>query len=104
LRLLLFGARGGHHRVMLFLEAQRVAALFKAHDERLVRESAPHALDQRKLIEITRRARAEIATVLAQDVGEAPRDPDAPVHEAGGEPSPLARPSPRPAGIDSDAV
>ena len=52
-------------------EAQRVASLFKAHDERLVRESAPHALDQRKLIDITRRARAEIANVLAQDVGEA---------------------------------
>src|SRR5688572_22803421 len=32
-------------------EAQRVAALFKAHDERLVRESAPHALDQSKLID-----------------------------------------------------
>jgi monovalent cation:proton antiporter-2 (CPA2) family protein len=55
-------------------EAQRVAALFKAHDEQLVRESAPHALDQRKLIDITRRARAEIANVLAQDVGDAKRD------------------------------
>ena len=52
-------------------EAQRVASLFKAHDERLVRESAPHALDQRKLIDITRRARAEIANVLAQDAGDA---------------------------------
>jgi monovalent cation:proton antiporter-2 (CPA2) family protein len=76
-------------------EAQRAAALFEAHDERLVRESAPHLKDQRKLIDITRRARAEIANVLAQDVGDA-RGADAP---AGGQPStpradPLARPPP----------
>jgi voltage-gated potassium channel Kch len=51
--------------------AERAAALFKAHDEQLVRESAKHRLDQRKLIDITRRARAEIANVLAQDVGDA---------------------------------
>jgi monovalent cation:proton antiporter-2 (CPA2) family protein len=57
-------------------EAQRAAALFKAHDEQLVRESAKHQLDQRKLIDITRTARAEIANVLARDVGEAKRDPD----------------------------
>jgi len=56
-------------------EAQRVASLFTAHDERLVRESAPHALDQSKLIDISRRGRAEIANVLAQDVGEAKGDP-----------------------------
>ena len=79
-------------------EAQRAAALFKAHDEQLVRESAPHLKDQRKLIDITRRARAEIANVLAQDVGEARRDVarggDAPGQEAG-ESSPPA-PGPKP--------
>jgi voltage-gated potassium channel Kch len=58
-------------------EAQRVASVFKAHDERLVREAAPHALDQSKLIDISRRGRAEIANVLAQDAGEAKGDPDA---------------------------
>ncbi len=57
-------------------EAQRAAALFKAHDEQLVRESAAHQLDQSKLIDISRSARAEIANVLARDVGEAKRDPD----------------------------
>ena len=57
-------------------EAQRAAALFKAHDEQLVRESAEHQLDQRKLIDISRSARAEIANVLARDVGEVKRDPD----------------------------
>jgi voltage-gated potassium channel Kch len=68
-------------------EAQRAAALFEAHDERLVRESAPHLEDQRKLIDIARRARAEIANVLAQDVGEgtgdAARDAAAPAPRAG---------------------
>ncbi|HEX7238524.1 MAG TPA: monovalent cation:proton antiporter-2 (CPA2) family protein [Gammaproteobacteria bacterium] len=64
-------------------EAQRVASLFKAHDERLVRESAPHALDQSKLIDISRRGRAEIANVLAQDVGEAGGDPGGANEEAG---------------------
>ena len=57
-------------------EAQRAAALFKAHDEQLVRASAAHQLDQTKLIDISRTARAEIANVLAQDVGEKNRDPD----------------------------
>ncbi|HXS79778.1 MAG TPA: monovalent cation:proton antiporter-2 (CPA2) family protein [Gammaproteobacteria bacterium] len=57
-------------------EAQRAAALFKAHDERLVRASAAHQLDQTKLIDIARAGRAEIANVLAQDVGEKNRDPD----------------------------
>jgi monovalent cation:proton antiporter-2 (CPA2) family protein len=57
-------------------EAQRAAALFKAHDEQLVRVSAAHQLDQTKLIDISRTARAEIANVLAQDVGEKIRDPD----------------------------
>ena len=57
-------------------EAQRAAALFKAHDEQLVRASASHQLDQTKLIDISRTARAEIANVLAQDVGETHRDPD----------------------------
>jgi monovalent cation:proton antiporter-2 (CPA2) family protein len=57
-------------------EAQRAAALFKAHDERLVRESAPHRLDQTKLIDISRQSRAEIANVLARDAGEGERDPD----------------------------
>ena len=51
-------------------EAQRAAALFKAHDEQLVRESAAHQLDQTKLIDISRTARAEIANVLARDVGQ----------------------------------
>jgi monovalent cation:proton antiporter-2 (CPA2) family protein len=50
-------------------DAVRAAALFKAHDEQLVRASAAHHLDQRKLIDITRAARAEIANVLAQDIG-----------------------------------
>jgi len=57
-------------------EAQRAASLFKAHDEQLVRESAKHQLDQRKLIDISRSGRAEIANVLARDVGEAKRDTD----------------------------
>jgi monovalent cation:proton antiporter-2 (CPA2) family protein len=57
-------------------EAQRAAALFKAHDEQLVRESAEHQLDQRKLIDISRSGRAEIANVLARDIGEAKRDAD----------------------------
>ena len=57
-------------------EAQRAAALFKAHDERVVRESAAHQLDQSKLIDISRQSRAEIAYVLAHDVGEAKRDAD----------------------------
>ena len=57
-------------------EAQRAAALFKAHDERLVRESAAHQLDQSKLIDISRQSRAEIANVLARDVSAAERDPD----------------------------
>jgi voltage-gated potassium channel Kch len=57
-------------------EAQRAATLFRAHDEQLVRDSAAHRLDQAKLIDISRRARAEIANVLAQDVGEATRVPD----------------------------
>ena len=57
-------------------EAQRAAALFKAHDERVVRESAAHQLDQSKLIDISRQSRAEIAYVLARDVGEAKRDAD----------------------------
>jgi voltage-gated potassium channel Kch len=57
-------------------DAVRAAALFKAHDEQLVRESAAHQLDQSKLIDISRSARAEIANVLAHDVGEARRDPD----------------------------
>jgi hypothetical protein len=52
--------------------------LFKAHDEQLVRASAAHRLDQRKLIDISRQARAEIANVLAHDVGEAQREPAAP--------------------------
>jgi hypothetical protein len=57
-------------------EAQRAAALFKAHDERLVRESAQHRDDQSKLIDISRTSRAEIANVLARDSGEVARDPD----------------------------
>jgi hypothetical protein len=57
-------------------EAQRAAALFKSHDERLVRESAAHQLDQAKLIDISRSARAEIANVLARDLGETQADPD----------------------------
>ena len=57
-------------------DAQRAASLFKAHDEQLVRESAAHQLDQSKLIDITRRGRAEIANVLARDVGDARRNPD----------------------------
>jgi monovalent cation:proton antiporter-2 (CPA2) family protein len=57
-------------------EAQRATAIFKAHDERLVRESAPHRDDQGKLIDISRSARAEIASVLAHDAGEKVPDPD----------------------------
>ena len=62
----------GHHP----FEAQRAAALFKAHDEQLVRESAAHQLDQSEAHRHLRTARAEIANVLARDVGEAKRDPD----------------------------
>jgi monovalent cation:proton antiporter-2 (CPA2) family protein len=65
-------------------KAERSAMLFKAHDEQLVRASAAHRLDQRKLIDISRQARAEIANVLAHDVGEAqraPAAPDAPKHD-----------------------
>jgi len=61
-------------------EAQRAAALFKAHDERLVREAAPHHEDQSKLIDISRSGRAEIANVLARDAGDAERDADGAWH------------------------
>ena len=57
-------------------EAQRAAALFKTHDERLVREAAPHREDQSKLIDISRSGRAEIANVLARDAGDATRGTD----------------------------
>ena len=57
-------------------EAQRATALFKAHDEQLVRASAAHQLDERKLLDISRTARAEIALVLAQDAGDKKRDAD----------------------------
>ena len=57
-------------------EAQRAALLFKAHDERLVRESARHRHDQGKLIDISRTARAEIAKVLARDTGDVASDSD----------------------------
>ena len=57
-------------------EAQRATALFKAHDEQLVRASAAHQLDQTKLLDISRTARAEIALVLAQDAGDKKRDAD----------------------------
>ena len=41
-----------------------------------MRESAAHQLDQSKLIDISRSRAAEIANVLARDVGEAKRDAD----------------------------
>ena len=41
-----------------------------------MRESAAHQLDQSKLIDISRTARAEIANVLARDVDAAELDPD----------------------------
>jgi glutathione-regulated potassium-efflux system ancillary protein KefC/glutathione-regulated potassium-efflux system protein KefB len=50
-------------------EAQRATAIFKSHDDRLVRESAPHREDQGKLVDISRSARAEIANVIGRDVG-----------------------------------
>jgi monovalent cation:proton antiporter-2 (CPA2) family protein len=57
-------------------EAQRAVAIFKAHDEALVRQSAPHHEDQGKLIDIARSSRTEIANVLARDAGEESRDGD----------------------------
>jgi voltage-gated potassium channel Kch len=57
-------------------EARRAALLFKAHDERLVQESAQHRHDQTKLIDISRTARAEIQNVLAHDAGDMARDTD----------------------------
>jgi monovalent cation:proton antiporter-2 (CPA2) family protein len=57
-------------------EAQRATLLFKAHDERMVRESAQHRHDEGKLIDISRTARAEIAKVLARDTGDVASDSD----------------------------
>jgi monovalent cation:proton antiporter-2 (CPA2) family protein len=57
-------------------EAQRAAALFKAYDENLTHASAQHRDDQSKLIDISRKARAEIANVLATDRGETSTDAD----------------------------
>ncbi|HVY64389.1 MAG TPA: monovalent cation:proton antiporter-2 (CPA2) family protein [Gammaproteobacteria bacterium] len=57
-------------------EAQRAAALFKAHDERMTRASAAHQGDATALIDLTRKSRAEIANVLAADRGEAAADVD----------------------------
>jgi voltage-gated potassium channel Kch len=54
-------------------EAHRAAALFKAHDERIVRASASHQLDQTKLIDISRTARAEIANARSGRWRQEPR-------------------------------
>jgi voltage-gated potassium channel Kch len=52
-------------------EADRATALFRAHDDRMLRATAAHQHDETKLIDISRQARAEIARVLAADRGEA---------------------------------
>jgi voltage-gated potassium channel Kch len=57
-------------------EAQRAAALFKAHDERMTRASATHQGDASTLIDTWRKSRAEIANVLAADRGEVTADAD----------------------------
>ncbi len=57
-------------------EAQRAAALFKAHDERMTRVSAEHQGDTSTLIDTWRKSRAEIANVLAEDRGEVTTDAD----------------------------
>jgi len=57
-------------------EAQRAAALFKAHDERMTRVSAAHQDDTSTLIDAWRKSRAEIANVLASDRGEVTTDAD----------------------------
>jgi monovalent cation:proton antiporter-2 (CPA2) family protein len=49
-------------------EARRAARYFKEHDEKLVRESAPHMNDQARLLDISRAARAEVNNVLSGDV------------------------------------
>jgi monovalent cation:proton antiporter-2 (CPA2) family protein len=57
-------------------EAQRATALFRAHDDRMLRAAAAHQHDETKLIDISREARAEIARVLAADRGEVAADAD----------------------------
>jgi voltage-gated potassium channel Kch len=57
-------------------EARRAAALFKAHDERMTRESAAHRDDTNALIDLSRQSRTEIANVLAADRGEVATDAD----------------------------
>ena len=57
-------------------EAQRAAALFKAHDEHMTRVSAEHQGDTTTLIDTWRQSRAEIANVLAADRGEVTTDAD----------------------------
>ncbi len=49
-------------------EARRAARYFKDHDEKLVRQSAPHMNDQARLLDISRTARAEVNNVLSGDV------------------------------------
>jgi len=57
-------------------EAQRAAALFKTHDERMTRVSAAHQGDTSTLVDTWRKSRAEIANVLAEDRGEVTTDAD----------------------------
>lgn len=52
-------------------EARRAARTFKSHDEKLVRRSAAHADDVDRLVDISRAARDEIASVLSGDQGPA---------------------------------
>jgi voltage-gated potassium channel Kch len=56
----------GHHPH----EASRAVKLFRRHDEKFLRKSAEHAGDQRKLIDLARVSRAEIANVFSADRGE----------------------------------
>ena len=57
-------------------EAQRAAALFKAHDERMTRVAAAHRGNTNELIDTWRKSRTEIANVLASDRGEVVADAD----------------------------
>ena len=57
-------------------EAHRAAAMFRAHDERLLHKAAAHVDDDVALIDIARQGRAEIEKVLTADVTAAGAEPD----------------------------
>lgn len=51
-------------------EIHRAAALFRKHDEAIMRKAAKHQGDEKRILDIVRTSRAEISNVLATDRGE----------------------------------